>query len=246
MKRFKWQISWGIFLILLAAILNMIHYMIFRQARDLLLYIVQDIAFIPIQILIVTLIINELLNSRDKRAKMQKLNMAIGAFFSEVGTNLLTLLSEFNPDTEELRKTLVVTYEWSDKQFAHTSRQLKSIEYTMISHSGDLQALKNFITNKQVFMLNLLNNPNLLEHNKFTDLLWSVFHLMEELTFRKDVTKLSDKDYNHISGDMKRAYTLLIYEWLEYMKHLKNNYPYLFSLSMRMNPFDPNASPEIK
>jgi len=224
----------------------MIHYLIFRQARDLLLYIVQDIAFIPIQILIVTLIINELLNSRDKRAKMQKLNMAIGAFFSEVGTNLLTSLSEFNPDTEELRKSLVVTYEWSDKQFAHTNRQIKSSEYTMISQSGDLQALKNFITNKRIFMLNLLNNPNLLEHNKFTDLLWAVFHLMEELAFRKDVTKLSDKDYNHISGDMKRAYTLLIYEWLEYMRHLKNNYPYLFSLSMRMNPFDSNASPEIK
>lgn len=246
MKRFKWQIFWGIFLILLAAILNMIHYLIFRQARDLLLYIMQDIAFIPIQVLIVTLIINELLNSRDKRAKMQKLNMAIGVFFSEVGTNLLTFLSEFSPDTEELGKALVVTYEWSDKQFAHTSRQIKSSEYKMISQSGDLQALKNFITNKRVFMLNLLNNPNLLEHDKFTDLLWAVFHLMEELAFRKEITELSEKDYNHISGDMKRAYTLLIYEWLEYMRQLKNNYPYLFSLSMRMNPFDPNASPEIK
>jgi len=116
----------------------------------------------------------------------------------------------------------------------------------MISQSGDLQALKNFITNERVFMLNLLNNPNLLEHDKFTDLLWAVFHLMEELAFRKEITKLSEKDYNHISGDMKRAYTLLIYEWLEYMRHLKNNYPYLFSLSMRMNPFDSNASPEIK
>jgi len=246
MKRFKWQIFLGILLILLAIILNFIHYLIFKQARDLLLYTVQDIAFIPIQILIVTLIINGLLNARDKRAKMQKLNMAIGAFFSEVGTNLLTSLSEFNPDIEELRKALAITNEWSDRQFLHTSRELKAHEYTMVSQSGDLQALKDRITYERVFMMNLLNNPNLLEHDKFTDLLWAVFHLMEELAFRKDVTKLSEKDYNHISGDMKRAYTLLIYEWLAYMKHLKNNYPYLFSLSMRMNPFDPNASPEIK
>jgi len=45
---------------------------------------------------------------------------------------------------------------------------------------------------------------------------------------------------------MKRAHVLLIVEWLAYMKHLKINYPYLFSLAVRMNPFDPNASPIVK
>jgi hypothetical protein len=29
------------------------------------------------------------------------------------------------------------------------------------------------------------------------------------------------------------------------MKHLKNSYPYLFSLAVRTNPFDPNAKAEI-
>jgi hypothetical protein len=29
------------------------------------------------------------------------------------------------------------------------------------------------------------------------------------------------------------------------MKHLQDNYPYLFSLAMRTNPFDPKASPEV-
>jgi hypothetical protein len=30
------------------------------------------------------------------------------------------------------------------------------------------------------------------------------------------------------------------------MEHLKINYPYLFSLAMRTNPFDRQASPVIK
>jgi len=30
------------------------------------------------------------------------------------------------------------------------------------------------------------------------------------------------------------------------MKHLKANYPYLFSLAARTNPFDANASIEVK
>jgi hypothetical protein len=39
---------------------------------------------------------------------------------------------------------------------------------------------------------------------------------------------------------------LLSQQWLDYMKHLKGNYPFLFSLAMRTNPFDQNASPIIQ
>jgi hypothetical protein len=92
----------------------------------------------------------------------------------------------------------------------------------------------------------ILQNPNLLEHETFTELLWAVFHLTEELAKREDTKNLSAKDYEHLSGDIKRAYTLLISEWLDYMKHLKDKYPYLFSLAIRTNPFDPSASVEMK
>jgi len=33
---------------------------------------------------------------------------------------------------------------------------------------------------------------------------------------------------------------------LAHMEHLKNEYPYLFSLAVRTNPFDPNASVEVR
>ncbi len=94
-------------------------------------------------------------------------------------------------------------------------------------------------------MLRLLENQNLLEHDSFTDLLWAVFHLSEELTARSDLSALPDKDHEHLSGDIKRAYTHLIREWLKYMKHLKNDYPYLFSLAVRVNPFKTNPTPEV-
>ncbi len=44
---------------------------------------------------------------------------------------------------------------------------------------------------------------------------------------------------------MKRFYGLLTAEWLDYVRHLQENYPYLFSLAVRTNPFDPAATPEI-
>jgi hypothetical protein len=90
----------------------------------------------------------------------------------------------------------------------------------------------------------MLENPNLLEHESFTDLLWAVFHLTEELASRADLNHLDDRDYDHFTGDIERAYRLLIFEWLTYMIHLKGDYPFLFSFAARTNPFDPEAERE--
>ena len=105
--------------------------------------------------------------------------------------------------------------------------------------------IKNLLVGKRDFMIRLLENPLLLEHETFTDLLWAVFHLTEELEGRTDLSTLSDADYAHLSGDIGRAYNLLVREWLLYMRHLEKNYPYLFSLAVRMNPFNPDACAEI-
>jgi hypothetical protein len=91
-----------------------------------------------------------------------------------------------------------------------------------------------------------LENPNLLEHETFTKLLWAIFHLLEELAYRDDFRSLPKEDYGHLAYDIKRAYVLLSQQWLDYMKHLKENYPFLFHLAMRTNPFDQNASPIIQ
>jgi hypothetical protein len=49
-------------------------------------------------------------------------------------------------------------------------------------------------------------------------------------------------DINHLAGDIKRVYHLLVSEWIAYMKFLKNSYPFLFSLAIRTNPFNKTAS----
>lgn len=245
MKTLNWQIVFGLSLILLSAVLYFAHYAIFRDAHHIFIYLIGDVAFVPIEVLLVTLIIHRLLSVREKRNRLKKLNMVIGAFFSEVGTRLLRTLSDLDPNAGTMKGNLVRMSNWSDKDFSLMSKRLQGHDYTIDSKKGDLEELKKFLTGKRKFLLGLLENPNLLEHESFTDLLWAVFHLIEELDFRENVNRLSKGDYGHLSNDIKRAYRLLGYEWLVYMKHLKDNYPYLFSLAVRTNPFDPNASVEI-
>jgi len=93
--------------------------------------------------------------------------------------------------------------------------------------------------------LRLMENQNLLEHESFTDLLRAVLHLKEELLCREDLDNLPDTDYTHMAGDIKRAYSMLVPQWLDYMRYLNKNYPYLFSLAVRMNPFNTQRSPVV-
>ncbi|MFQ6093090.1 MAG: hypothetical protein ACE5OR_10485 [bacterium] len=246
MKRFHWQIILGLVLVVLSAIFYFIHYTIFRDPHHIFIYMIGDVAFVFIEVLLVTLIIHRLLSEREKRARLEKLNMVIGAFFSEVGTKLLTYLSDSDPKLDKIRKELIVTGDWSEQQFFRVSKRLKNYDYGVQIQKVDLEDLRSFLVGKRDFLLRLLENPNLLEHESFTELLRAVFHLTEELENREDVRQLPDIDYEHLAGDIKRAYILLVYQWLDYMKHLSDNYPYLFSLAMRTNPFDQEASPIVR
>lgn len=147
---------------------------------------------------------------------------------------------------EKMREDFSSCMDWFDEQFQNAIKTCNNHEYNIDIHRGDVGKLKSLLLNKRHFMVTLLQNPTLLEHDTFSDLLWAVFHLTEELAHRKDLRNLKDADYEHIANDMKRAYVLLTAEWLAYMKHLKDNYPYVFSLAMRTNPFDPDASPEVE
>lgn len=246
MKRFRWPIILGLSLMVLSIALYSLHYAIFSDIHHIFIYMLGDIAFLPIEVLLVVLIIRRLLSAREKRARLEKMNMVIGVFFTEMGTKLLTYFSDLDPRLDDIKKELVVTNEWSEQEFFRVSRRLKNYDYGVEIRKVNLEDLRHFLTGKRNFLLRLLENPNLLEHEAFTELLQAVCHLTQELSYRKDFSQLPDTDYEHLAGDIKRVYSLLVNEWLDYMKYLKDNYPYLFSLAMRINPFDQKASPIVK
>ena len=244
MKR-KWQLPFSLTLVGLSVLLYLLHYLLFRDSRTMFFYLFQDLAFVPISVLLVTLIVNRLLVRQEKEAMMNKLNMVIGAFFSEVGCDLLGRLTAFDPDGNSRRAELLISDTWTADRFDEAARRVLARTAELDSRRGSLAELRDRLAAKRSFLVQLIENPSVLEHAAFTDLMWSVFHLMEELTARPSMEGLPDSDYRHLSGDMTRAHGRLLSEWLMYLKHLRRNYPYLFSLAVRTNPMDPRASPIV-
>jgi hypothetical protein len=232
-------------LIALSAIVYLVHYAIFRDAHHIVIYLIGDIAFVPAEVLLVTIVLHQLLEGREKRAMLKKLNMVIGAFFSEVGTEMMERFISFDSNFDKVRSNLLIKPDWAQGDFRRVKKNLHDYDYSISCTSGDLKGLRDFLTGKRIFLLRLLENPVLLEHDDFTDLLWAVFHLTEELISRVDLDACPESDRDHLSGDMKRAYILLLREWVDYMNHLRVDYPYLYSLAVRTNPFDPEASVEV-
>lgn len=187
-----------------------------------------------------------MLAKREIASRMEKLNMVIGVFFSEVGLGLMSTFSRYDSDFDRLRPDLIVLTSWTDKDFLTASKDAQKHDYKVDMTLVDITGLKEFLLSKRDFLVRLLENPVLMEHQSFTDLLRAVFHLTEELAYRNDFTVLPRPDRDHLALDIKRAHHLIVTEWLSYMGYLKKNYPFLFSLAMRTNPFDQKSSVVIQ
>jgi len=242
-RRFSFVFYLAIAFLAVSAITYFIHYLIFRDIHHIFIYMVGDLAFIPIEVLLVVIIIERLLARRDKQAKLQKLNMVVGAFFTEVGNHLLGNLLKHFDNQSDISEHLNITDSWTKKEFRRAAEYAYHLNVELDCHKIDLGEFKAYLAQRREFLLTLLGNPSLLEHDRFTALLWAVTHLDEELEARPSVSDLPDKDLEHIAGDIQRLYDHLASEWLNYVEHLKTNYPFLFSLILRTHPFQEHPSP---
>ncbi len=240
-----WQFRLGIALIALSTAGYVFQYAVFRDSNQLFVALLNDLSFVFLQVFVVTIVVHELLRRHEKRTRMEKLNMVVGAFFSEIGTEMLRLFSDWDEGLGAARQRLHVTMLWTEEQFDSVAVSMVGHEYRVAPEAVRPQLLRSLLGSKHDFLLRLMENPNLLEHERFTPLLMSTFHLTEELLARRDPESLPESDIRHIAGDVDRVYGQLALFWLEYMKYLKGNYPYLFSLAVRMNPFDECASAEV-
>jgi hypothetical protein len=210
MKRFRWHTLLGISLIAASICIYWIQILVFHHNQDTFFYLFQDAAFLPVQVLLVTLILNEAISKKAKTEMQKKMNMVVGVFFSEMGTDLLTTLPEFDDRFNQIKPELLIKTDWDSREFERTRKKLQNYESEVNCKPADLIPLQQFLLQKRDFLLVLLENPNLLEHETFTELLWALSHLTEELALRKTMTRLPKNDIHHLAGDLQRVHVLLL------------------------------------
>jgi len=204
-----------------------------------------------VDILIVAFLLDEIIERKEKEAMLEKLDMLMSTFFSELGNDLIGQLSavnKYDADTQTLKSIK----NWEEKDF---DAKLDELKNASIDFQADiapeereefLENLRTLLVGKREFIINLINNPNLLEKEEFTGLINAILHLDEELEHRTDLALVNDADFGHLNGDMQRVYNKLVYEWVYYLRYLYKHHPYMIALIIRTNPFDEDADVYVK
>jgi hypothetical protein len=226
-------------LIFLSILVYLVQYFIFRRPTDTGFYLLEDLAFVPINVLLVTLGINTVLVRREKKAMLEKVGIVVNEFFAESGRNILLALKEYPSDCEQIYGKLRVGVNWSDRDFNASRTFFAANPICVDIRTHDLELLRTALEKEKDSLLRLFENANLMEHDTFTDMLWAVYHVYDELRSRESLGNLPAADLKHLNADVERAIRLLFAEWLDQMRVLKARYPYLYSLAVRKNPFAP-------
>ncbi|HSQ87875.1 hypothetical protein [Romboutsia sp.] len=228
MKKANYYVLVSIILIAMSCIMFFIHYMIFGQAVNTAYYSLMNLCFIPINSLVVTIILERIIDHKAKEERVNKLNMLVGIFFTEVGCKLMHLI--INADKEA--KNSITCFDNLDK----IGFDLLKHEYKIDIKEIDLEALKTILIDNSSLLINLISNENLLQHEIFTDLLMSVVHLRDELVFMEN-NETNDIDITHLENDIMRVYKNITIQWIHYLEYLNKFYPFLYNNAIRINPF---------
>ena len=226
-------------LVLLSAAVYAVQFALFHDLRDTAFYMLQDWAFLPVQVALVTIIAGRIVSQREKESRVEKTRMLASTFYSELGGDLLQTLKPLTREPEAIAPLLRIESGWTPREFARAAEAVKALQPAVCCTPETLMQVRALLTERRASLLIIASNPALLEHESFTDMLWAVFHLSDELALRGDLNLLSQADLSHLNSDVQRVLTQTLANWLCHMDHLHAEYPYLFQLELYRNPFVP-------
>ncbi len=225
----------GISLIGLSIALHVAHFAIFRDAHHIMIFLLADIAFIPLEVFFVSLVLDKLIEKREKSQTIKKINMLVGLFYQEIGNGLLSIL--IDSDRNIGFGNTNVNFRWDKEDYDELAQSIKNHNHQIDITGINLPELNDLISKQQQLITSLITNPSISEHEQFSEVLLSLFHLAEELK-QRPLEQLSTHDFEHLTADIERVYRNLSIEWVGYLKHLQKEYPYLFLSAISNNPFD--------
>lgn len=88
---------------------------------------------------------------RESRQHQKKINMVIGVFFSEVGTQLLSFFCDCDKDIDEIRNDLIVKDNWNEIRFKQIHEIITGHNFNMDVTSEDLVDIRQFLMGKRAF-----------------------------------------------------------------------------------------------
>lgn len=147
MKRLRFEHILIIVLVFIAGLFYALQEIIFHNPAESSYLFFQDLAFLPINIVLVTFVLERVLRSREKRERLEQINILISAFFTETGAAVLETLRPCmdGPEPEKLH----MSARWTDKMFIDAAKDARAGSYHAHPDAETIAQLKELLPQKR-------------------------------------------------------------------------------------------------
>ncbi len=220
-----------------SALLYAIHYLIFRDLHHLAIFGLHELAFVPLEVILVTLGLDQLVEKTHREEARSKVSIIETLYFNESGGTMLRYLTSFDPDAARLRELLQVTEDWRSSDFRQAIRQLKSYPFLLDLDRIDFFGLHYHLSQRHEYYRSMLENPALTQSEAFTEMIMKIYLLWEELDGRTNLYQLPEKDRNYLAELLHEIYRELTEYWLDNVYNHSIHNRFRLHRAIESNPF---------
>ena len=152
MKTSRWQLQLATALLGTAVILYAVRLLAFPDPAlrsEMWRFLVGDIAFLFVQVPIVSLVIDGLIRRREREETRRKLNMVIGAFFSETGQLVLGEIAQSDAGLAEVQEDFVPHAAWKAADYQEAREALLAHKPSISLEPHRLERLKSVLSEER-------------------------------------------------------------------------------------------------
>ena len=153
------KLSFNHLIIIILLFISMLFFLfqqfIFHDLHESGFLFFQDLIFMPIEILLVTFILDKILREREKKERLEHQNIVISSFFSEIGNDIIRLFNKDIANKKELSALLCLDQDWNNSNFDETVKTLNSFSYRFNITPDSLNEIKAVLSKKKTYIVSI-------------------------------------------------------------------------------------------
>ena len=227
-------------LIVFSIILYTIHAIIFRNPINTFSGIMLSLAYVPIGISYQRMVVDKLLDAKEKESAAKKMNLVMSSFYNSIGNDIIGYIAKGDIKLNARQPKLGIFSKTNEASFENIIEFFKDYECELDIDKIKLDKIYKILEEKDDMMLSLITNEAIDGYSGIIDMLTAMLHVKDELTmkFEDNGFDFSSKEAKaHLTKDIARCYTLLMHQWIAYMADMKIIYPTRFKNMLKVYYF---------
>lgn len=195
--------------------------------------VIRMLISIPINAILTTFLLDSIFKCILRRKERKKINMLIDIFYSEIGNDILKVISKADKCAERIKCLSTIKKEWLIGEYQKIFDDFDNFENCLDIDKLDLDLLRKLLEDATPISIHFLTNTSLQDREEFKEIVLAILHLKKDLDY-KDIE--NDKS-GYIKKEIEELYLLLSKRWMNYMYHLEEFKPRLFERALLNSPF---------